>query len=38
MILSIEDDDNEINHKKNRFQRSRSITSSERTYSCESDV
>jgi len=37
MILSIEDDD-EMNHKKNRFQRSRSTTSSEQTYSCESDV
>ncbi len=37
MILSIEDDD-EINHKRNLFQRSKSITSSEQTYSCESDV
>jgi len=40
MILSIEDSDNddEMDHKKYSFHRAKSITSSERTHSYESDV
>jgi len=47
MILSIEDDDdnntqnnnnNELSVKRNCFQRSRTMTSSDRTHSYESDV
>jgi len=37
MILSIEDD-NEINSKRNQFQRAKSMSIGERTYSYESDV
>ncbi len=37
MILNIEDD-NEINSKRNQFQRAKSMSIGERTYSYESDV
>jgi hypothetical protein len=39
MILSIEDDDKEeMTSNKNHLQRSKTLTSSERTHSYESDV
>jgi len=38
MILSIEDDDDEINYRRNHCQQLKSTTSSERTHSYGSDV